>query len=565
MTQLEAIGIRPIVRFAHDLVAATRRPGTWLALGVGVALCALFAWEVNTTPSFVVDDSYITFAFSKNLARGLGPTYGQGIRVEGYSNFLWMVIVALPLVIAPHGDPVLLSRIMTVPFVGLLFAGTFLLARVRAGRFLSCLAVALVAMDVNVVLAFDSGLETLPYVALIVAGFAAYVRGDRAPLFRRAVVPLFTAAALTRIDGFVPLGFIIAFDAARAWSNRRFSIVALLRFALPGLGVWALWFAWRWSYYGLPLPSTYYAKALIPDLMPRRGSEYVQDELIGSGLFLALPAFAFLLWRRRKATVPVGLFAIGQVLYAAKVGGDWMPSARFVLPAFPLFIALLVAAGQELFDAARRRGPGTASVTFALTLGLLFWVGVRAEPHQTTLPYVGGKLGLTLEQEKHVAILRRGAEYLAAVVPKGGRLVTDYGGILAYYTDANPIEMWGLCNATIATRGNADGIMLIYGRTCPECYPELDPEYFHTYQPLVRDRDTFLRHEDVIGAVWQTDTIGRYLDFVHGFASGRVVHEQSGKAVWFLEKRGAGWKPHPRRVGAFVVEYPFNENGLFSN
>jgi hypothetical protein len=141
-------------------------------------------------------------------------------------------------------------------------------------------------------------------------------------------------------------------------------------------------------------------------------------------------------------------------------------------------------------------------------------------------------------------------------------MVTDYGGVLAYYTRSNPIEMWGLCNATIARRGHTQGVQPMYGKTCPECYPELDPEYFHVGMPLVRGRDAFRRHVDVVRAVWQTDTIGRHMDIVRGFASGRVVDRYRGRAVWFLEKRRGGAALAPRVVGErFVIEYPFEGGG----
>ncbi|MBT3219744.1 MAG: hypothetical protein HN348_11680, partial [Proteobacteria bacterium] len=47
---------------------------------------------------FVCEDAYITFRYSSHLAEGLGPrfnTVAGELPVEGYSNFLWMVIAAV--------------------------------------------------------------------------------------------------------------------------------------------------------------------------------------------------------------------------------------------------------------------------------------------------------------------------------------------------------------------------------------------------------------------------------------------------------------------------------------
>jgi len=47
--------------------------------------------------SFTIDDAYITFRYSKNLAADFGPTYNPGLPpVEGYTTFLWMLLMTLP-------------------------------------------------------------------------------------------------------------------------------------------------------------------------------------------------------------------------------------------------------------------------------------------------------------------------------------------------------------------------------------------------------------------------------------------------------------------------------------
>jgi hypothetical protein len=148
------------------------------------------------------------------------------------------------------------------------------------------------------------------------------------------------------------------------------------------------------------------------------------------------------------------------------------------------------------------------------------------------------------------------------VLPPGARLVTDYGGVLAYYTDAAPIEMWGLCNAMIATRGSSEGVQPIYGKTCPECYRELRPEFFHVMAPIPRKIGAFKSHQEVVKNVWQTDTIGRYLNFQTDFVAGRVMRPAQDQAVYFLERRRPNVKYEPRAVGTgVVVDYPFEPGG----
>jgi arabinofuranosyltransferase len=539
-----------------------RDPKTWLAAAPCLVVLAVLAWELASGIDFLVDDSYITFSYSKNLARGVGLVYGHDVRVEGYSNFLWTVLVAVPMTVLRKADPMLLARATEVPFAIALIVATYCFCRRRAGRVFSFFAALLLAVDIDVILAFQSGLESLPYAALLVSGFYLYDHGSENERARRLSLYVFTAVALTRIDGFIPLGFIIVFDAISTWFEGRFQILPFLKWALPGVVIWSVWFASRWAFYGIPLPTTYYAKALIPELLPRRGQEYVVDELSASGLYGVLPAFLWLLWQRQRSAAAIGLFSLGQIVYAARVGGDWMPCGRFLLPALPLLVVLGAWGFQSLADTTRGRSRVALAATWLTGIVAFVAVARRVEPHVTEVPLERGKLALAADQTQHVGKLKRGATLLARVVPPGGRLVTDYGGVLAYYTEANPIEMWGLCNAMIATRGNTERVTPIYGRTCPSCYPELHPEFFHVGQPLVREVEAFRSHADVVRNVWQTDTIGRYIDFNRDFVSGRIVDLRRGKAAWFLELRKPGSKFAPRSPAPGLrIEYPFVPGG----
>jgi len=171
-----------------------------------------------------------------------------------------------------------------------------------------------------------------------------------------------------------------------------------------------------------------------------------------------------------------------------------------------------------------------------------------------------GKLGGVAEQTSNVEKYLQASEFLREVVPPGGHLVTDYGGIFGYYTDGAVIEMWGLANAMIATRGNTEGVQPFYGRTCPACYPELQPEYFHVMQPILRREPAFSSASEVIANVWQTEAIGRYIDFKTTFAVGRALSPRTGKALYFLQKRDPGFSPARRTTRrGFIIDYPFEQ------
>ena len=45
---------------------------------------------------YTMDDAYITFRYSANLAGGLGLVHNPGQYVKGYSNTSWTVLMAVP-------------------------------------------------------------------------------------------------------------------------------------------------------------------------------------------------------------------------------------------------------------------------------------------------------------------------------------------------------------------------------------------------------------------------------------------------------------------------------------
>jgi hypothetical protein len=77
-------------------------------------------------------------------------------------------------------------------------------------------------------------------------------------------------------------------------------------------------------------------------------------------------------------------------------------------------------------------------------------------------------------------------------------------------------------------------------------------------QPLMRSESAFSSANEVIANVWQTDTIGRHIDFKSTFAAGRAYSPRTKSALFFLQKRGQGFSPSRRETkSGLVVDYPF--------
>jgi hypothetical protein len=525
-----------------------------------VAAVAMFVWHCVWVGDAKIDDAYITFSFSKNLALGHGPVFSHGVRVEGYSAFLWMALLALPLFFTRGAAPLTCARVMGGFFVALLGWAVYRLARtLGASRAVAAACVLLLTLNTDLVVAYLTGMETVPYVALVAFACAATARSVLEPKWATWAAWGGLAVALMRIDGFVPWGAIMGWSFLRAFGRGDGKAMrGFFRTFGPPVLVYAIWFFWRWHYYGLPLPSTYYAKALTPKLMPDRGTEYVTAEVYDGWLWAGLLGWGWLVWRRRLTAALIGCFVVIHWRYVAAAGGDWMPFGRFILPSVPLLVVLLLVGGADAVACAFRAKNRFRWMVPALPLALAAMMVARMDHRFFNIGAESSKLASVAETVEHLEKLMQAAEVLNEIVPSGGHLVTDYGGVMAYYTDAHIIEMWGLANAAIATRGGTEGVRPFYGRTCPSCYPELQPEYFHVMQPLMRSESAFSSADEVIANVWQTDTIGRHIDFKSTFAVGRAYSPKTKSALFFLQKRGQGFSPSRRETkSGLVVDYPF--------
>jgi hypothetical protein len=76
--------------------AAVASPKTRRALAWGLVILALaiFYFHARIYWAWTEDDAFITFRYARNLASGHGFVFNPGERVEGYSNFVWVLLMA---------------------------------------------------------------------------------------------------------------------------------------------------------------------------------------------------------------------------------------------------------------------------------------------------------------------------------------------------------------------------------------------------------------------------------------------------------------------------------------
>ena len=99
------------------------RAGKGTSLGL-ILTClpwlALLVWLASVS-WFLTDDAFISFRYVRNLLEGHGLVFNPGERVEGYSNFLWVLELAAiwrVLGVAPEDAAPWLSVACTAGTVG---------------------------------------------------------------------------------------------------------------------------------------------------------------------------------------------------------------------------------------------------------------------------------------------------------------------------------------------------------------------------------------------------------------------------------------------------------------
>jgi hypothetical protein len=408
---------------------------------------SLFAFNVQRH-YFLGDDAFISFRYANHLAQGRGLVWNHEERVEGYTNFLWVVMMAG--VLAMDGAPEVASNAVGIASGSLLLIG---LAAFSLRAFGPTPLVWLAPLALAASRSFSGwctgGLETLFFTLLVFAGLAAFLiereRGLRLPWASSTLLAL---AVLTRPDGAVFVLAVGAFFAGEVILRRR-SLESALAWALPLALIVGTHLLWRHAYYGEWLPNTFYAK--VHGAWWSQGFRYLglfaSDYQIGWFLPLAIAA-PFL---RRDATS--ALFAAATLLwltYVAYVGGDRF-EFRFLVPVLP-YVYWLVAATlhQVAIGPSGMRGRLLAgAVALSLVATTAF---APRRPEATRLRHGVNTLASIAHYAEYRAregrFLRRLSD--EGVLPPDVVIAVGGAGAVPYYTDWTTVDRRGLNDAHIA-------------------------------------------------------------------------------------------------------------------
>ena len=315
-----------------------------LRLALYAAAClvwlALLAWLASVS-WFLTDDAFISFRYARNLLDGHGLVFNPGERVEGYTNFLWVMELAAiwgALGIRPEHAAPWLSVGFTAGTLAVMLWWVARMPGLRHRGLAAWMALGLVCGSATfAVWTSGGGLETRQFTFFVLSAVVclSLYRSSRRGLLAASLS--LALAALTRPEGALIAAVCLGwFAVQRIVDERRLSLDRdglrdLLTLAAPFAALTAAHFLFRYAYYGEWMPNTYYAKFVRPwwDM----GFYYYAVAALETGLYLLGPlglAGAWVRWRNaRDGAYALALLCIGvHALSVMRLGGDhfeWRP------------------------------------------------------------------------------------------------------------------------------------------------------------------------------------------------------------------------------------------------
>lgn len=345
------------------------------------------AFEIDGQLYFTLrDDAMVSMRYARNLAEGHGLLWNPGGEpVEGYTNFLWVLWMAI-LHLMPVAEAKL-SLLVSLTGAVLLLANAWVVWEIAtriSSRTAATIALVLTAFYYPLIYWTLRGMEVGLLTLLINLALLQAVRWRRGESNASLsfVAVLLSLSVLTRPDAVVPAGVVAVGLISMAPEGRRLKCFVTLMGAV-GLTL-AAHTAFRLLYYGDPLPNTYYLKITGVTLAERlgRGVE-VLVPILKQHLLVPIVVALYSLRRIREPQVGI-LWAmfLALVFYSIYVGGDaWEYfgfANRYIAVGMPALLILVGIAASELFGADSEKFTKRQWVPAGLVLLVLLVAGLTA-------------------------------------------------------------------------------------------------------------------------------------------------------------------------------------------
>lgn len=415
----------------------------------GVFLHARYGYSIPFSGNaFGSDDAFISYRYAANLLAGNGLVFNAGEPVEGYSNFLYTLLM-VPGFLFGHEHIYLFSLSLNC---ALLIGCCLLLQRLinrHMGALPAVIGACLLALSPVLWASAATGLESVLVLFLVLVTWSLLdLDKVRFPLLCGVAL----AAILCRVDGFIlPL-----VAAIYLWlDGRRDVAYQLVMFVVL---IMLIYTSGRLFYYQDYISNTYHAK-VTGGLLERIYSGCLflinNSKLNGLAAYSLITIFFTIVWRdtARRHLFPL-LYLVISIAYYVYIGGD-IYYERFLLAIIPIgifFTLLLVTQLRSILAL-------LVLPALVLLAGMLVFLKDERFAYQVKSYDMWESLGRFLSQ-----------------VPSGSLLAIDAAGKVPYYSQLPTLDMLGLNDRHIGMREMPKQPFLV-------AHSKRDPDYVLSRKP----------------------------------------------------------------------------------
>lgn len=437
--------------------------------------------------NFTQDDAFISYRYAKNFVNGQGLVFNPGERVEGYTNFLWIVLLSI---FANLGlDIVLVSKILGIASgcltlfflyeVSALFLqqkkrlrdqdkGMNYMAQIEGetrsaqGWFYALLPSLLLTSNSAFAYWSISGLETTFFVMVVLLSVYFYFTDGRLMIISSALSSLIRPEGVLIFAIFILHKFFWKKDGLRDCSLHILGYTLLLT---PFL-------LFKILYYGEVLPNPFYAKTGLSLEYLKTGMTYLSLFLRHYGLWGALYMIPLAFYQHLKVRGKLMLLMpYIYTLYIIVIGGDVLKVHRFFLPVIPYLYILLSFGLMKIYLMKK----GFISRTISLFLVTACSIVTFLLPRAWIMNARRAEIGFCQRMSGYAQILREsfGTDFTLAATTIG---------TISYLTEVKVIDMLGLTDPYIAK----------HPEKIPGFHPTWKEKKFNTQYLLSLDPDVVM-------------------------------------------------------------------------
>jgi arabinofuranosyltransferase len=389
------------------------------------------------------EDAYIAYRYSQNFANGNGLVFNPGEHVEGYSDFIWVVLLGL------------LNKITTISLPAL---GRNL------GLLFSLITIILTYTTAKKLTNDNKKLALLSILILACSGsFIAYaLSGLEAPLFAVFIILIFNLiiaekwfatgliiglATMTRPEGILMSVPLIISLLTKSGVSAKHKFDFFLKILLGILILISPWTIWRLSYYGYLIPNAMAAKRGMNSIFQlKQGLSYFYDHWmkINAPLFIGIVALLILTIKKWKSFIVLFSALLVYSIFYVLIGGDWMPAYRLYSPLYPPMILLIVILLNNYFS-----NPApflkTAGFVFLFLASAIYILNISFN-NVNMIPKVQ-------MWKSQVNSLVQIGKWFKNNLPENTIVATFPNGAFSYYNELYTIDVAGLTDEHIARNG----------------------------------------------------------------------------------------------------------------